>query len=176
MNGPQSFYDDLASDYHLIYPDWEKSIQRQAAALDRILRSRIDCDPPTTSILDCTCGIGTQTLGLTQLGYQLRGTDLSPSAIARARQEAEARDFKIRFDPVDVRELDQVESGLFDVVLSCDNAIPHLMSDAHIESALHQMHHRLKSDGLLLIGIQVILPRFGRHTVKPLLELRIYLG
>lgn len=30
----QSFYDDLASDYHLVYADWDRSIERQAAALD----------------------------------------------------------------------------------------------------------------------------------------------
>jgi hypothetical protein len=36
-DGVRDFYDDLAPDYHLIYPDWDLSIERQghAAAPDR---------------------------------------------------------------------------------------------------------------------------------------------
>jgi hypothetical protein len=32
-----SFYDDLASFHHLLYADWEASVQRQGAALDDVL-------------------------------------------------------------------------------------------------------------------------------------------
>ncbi|WP_406444403.1 hypothetical protein OHB14_36300 [Streptomyces sp. NBC_01613] len=30
----RDFYDDLAPDYHLIFPDWDASMRRQAAAQD----------------------------------------------------------------------------------------------------------------------------------------------
>ena len=33
------FYDRLAPFYHLIFPDWEASIARQAAALDAVIRA-----------------------------------------------------------------------------------------------------------------------------------------
>jgi hypothetical protein len=32
------FYDQLAPFYHLIFPDWEASIRRQAAALENIIQ------------------------------------------------------------------------------------------------------------------------------------------
>jgi hypothetical protein len=60
------FYDGLAEDYHLVYADWDASIRRQAAALDRLIRERTGTQH--CRILDCTCGIGTQSLGLAALG------------------------------------------------------------------------------------------------------------
>jgi SAM-dependent methyltransferase len=88
----QQFYDELASLYHLVYPDWNASIERQAAALDAVIR---ECWPPVRTILDAACGIGTQALGLAQLGYHVTSSDLSPSAVARARREAVDRDLDI---------------------------------------------------------------------------------
>jgi hypothetical protein len=36
----ERFYDELAPFYHLIFPDWEASIRRQAEALDGVIRER----------------------------------------------------------------------------------------------------------------------------------------
>src|SRR5215471_9239016 len=79
----EDFYDRLAPFYHLVYPDWEASVQRQAAALDGILRDRWGSE--CRAILDVACGIGTQALGLARLGYAVTGSDLSSAAVARAR-------------------------------------------------------------------------------------------
>lgn len=46
--------------------------------------------PPPARILDCACGIGTQTLGLAGAGYRVHGTDLSPEAVRRARTASAA--------------------------------------------------------------------------------------
>lgn len=63
------FYDTLAPYYHLIYADWEVSIGRQSRALDAIIRST--GGPQPRSVLDASCGIGTQSIGLAQLGYEV---------------------------------------------------------------------------------------------------------
>ena len=52
------FYDKIAPFYHLIYPDWEGSIARQASAIDGIVRER--WGPGDKSVLDVACGVGTQ--------------------------------------------------------------------------------------------------------------------
>lgn len=57
-----AFYDVLSPFYHLIYPDWQASIARQAQALDSIIRSM--GGPQRRTVLDAACGIGTQSLGL----------------------------------------------------------------------------------------------------------------
>ena len=83
-------YDELASQYHLIFEDWELSVERQGAALSSILQGK--CGLATTArILDCACGIGTQSLGLAKMGFRVAGCDLSARAIERARLEASRR-------------------------------------------------------------------------------------
>jgi 2-polyprenyl-3-methyl-5-hydroxy-6-metoxy-1,4-benzoquinol methylase len=70
-------YDDLADQYHLIFENRELSMERQAAALASILQ--LTCGLSSTArILDCACGIGTQSLGLAKLGFRVIGCDLSP--------------------------------------------------------------------------------------------------
>jgi hypothetical protein len=50
--GIKDFYDQLASNYHLIFDDWEASIRRQAAVLGAILER--ECGPSASvKILDC---------------------------------------------------------------------------------------------------------------------------
>jgi len=60
------FYNTLAPYYRLIYADWEVSIGRQSRALDAIIRSTVASLP--RSVLDASCGIGTQSIGVAQLG------------------------------------------------------------------------------------------------------------
>ena len=71
----ERFYDELAPFYHLIFPDWEASIQRQAESLDGVIRER--WGEGRLSILDVACGIGTQALGLAALGHRVTASDIS---------------------------------------------------------------------------------------------------
>ena len=38
MEETEQFYAGMTPLYHLIYPDWEQSMQRQARALDTLIR------------------------------------------------------------------------------------------------------------------------------------------
>lgn len=75
-------YDEIATLYHLIYPDWNAAIAQQAVALDAIIRK--DVGPPPRSILDVSCGIGTQALGLAALGHAVTASDLSSTVVVRS--------------------------------------------------------------------------------------------
>src|SRR5262245_22465570 len=130
----QDFYDRLAPYYHLIYPHWDTSIARQSAGLERVLTEF--GVPPGSALLDAACGIGTQALGLAQRGYRVTASDLSPGAIARARNEAEMRGLPITFTVADLRSLSRSFATRFPAVIACDNAIPHLLSDEDIRTAL----------------------------------------
>jgi hypothetical protein len=35
----RDFYDALASQYHLVFEDWDESVERQASALDGVIRA-----------------------------------------------------------------------------------------------------------------------------------------
>lgn len=150
MKNTQSFYDDLASHYHLIFEDWDASVWQQAEALDRLIR--LSVQKPHPSILDCACGIGTQAIGLAAKGYEVLGTDLSPTAVERARKEAERWGVNAKFSVADMRQLEGVSSSQFDVVLCGDNSIAHLLTAEDLLQAFRSMHERVAVDGVLVVS------------------------
>ncbi|MFQ5633203.1 MAG: class I SAM-dependent methyltransferase [bacterium] len=84
------FYTDLTPYYHLIFEDWDKSIAWQANQISDIIRDGWGSDVET--ILDASCGIGTQAIGLAQKGFRVTASDLAPGPIERAIAEASARE------------------------------------------------------------------------------------
>ena len=146
-----SFYDGLADEYHLLFADWDASVRRQGEILDRLIAGQLG--PPPHQVLDCACGIGTQALGLAARGYQVHGTDISPAAVERAQREAARIGVPLTTAVADLRTLQAVE-GTFDVVLACDNAIPHLLTDDDLQLAALGMRAKLREDGLLVVSIR----------------------
>ncbi|WP_030605715.1 class I SAM-dependent methyltransferase [Streptomyces fulvoviolaceus] len=147
----RDFYDDLAPDYHLIFQDWDASMAYQATVLDELVRARLGAGP--RRILDCSCGIGTQAIGLALSGHEVVGSDLSPRAAARATAEAAARGATLPTAAADMRHLPFV-SSVFDVVVCADNALPHLLSAQDVTAALRGMRRVLREDGLLLLTVR----------------------
>jgi glycine/sarcosine N-methyltransferase len=146
------FYDLLSADYHAMYADWRSEVLRQGKILDTLIRRHLG--ERQVSVLDCTCGIGTQAIGLATCGYNVYATDLSAAAVQRARREAASFGVHIPFAVADIRFLDSMVTHTFDVVLSCDNSISHLMDDADLLQAAGQIRGRLKRDGVFLATIR----------------------
>jgi SAM-dependent methyltransferase len=145
------FYDDLAPFYRLIYADWYTAIGRQAGALDEIIRQHIGA---ARTVLDVSCGIGTQCLGLAEAGYQVTASDLSFVAVERATVEASAKGLSIDFSVADMRHAFDHHGGGFDVVVSGDNSVPHLLSDADISVAFTQFLQCLRRGGLFVMSVR----------------------
>ena len=137
-----TFYDGLSNTYHLLFEDWAQSIRLQGPILDRLLAAHLG--PGPHAVLDCCCGIGTQAIGLALLGHRVVGTDLSSEAIARAAREAPAFGVSIPFTVADVRELTSKVADTFDVIIACDNALPHLTEDAELLQAVREMAGKLR--------------------------------
>ena len=150
MTDPQTFYDSLAGDYHLMFGDWWASAERQGAVLSGMLGDRGVA--PHATVLDCTCGIGTQALPLAARGYRVTGSDLSAAAVERARAEADARGIDIRLRTADVRALPADEQ--YDAVLAADNSLPHLRTDAELGAALTAVRRCLRPGGVFLASVR----------------------
>jgi SAM-dependent methyltransferase len=142
---PATFYDELADDYHLIYADWDASIRRQADALDALIGQ------DHAAVLDCSCGIGTQAIGLALRGHCVTGTDLSPRAAARAAREAAQRKVTLHTAAADMRRL-PFPDARFDTVVCADNSLPHLLTEQDVHAALAEMRRVLRPAGLLLVS------------------------
>jgi SAM-dependent methyltransferase len=146
-----SFYDELAPLYHLIFDDWDTSIERQGRMLTQLIRTRW---PDHHTVLDVTCGIGTQAIALAINGFRVNGSDISSRAVERAIEEARRRNQDIAFSVCDMREAFAQHGGGFDLVVSCDNSIPHLLTDAEISIALSQMFACLRPGGGCVITVR----------------------
>ena len=179
---PAAFYDGLAGEYHAIYDDWWAGAQWHAGIVDKVLQSAgVDRG---SDVLDCACGIGTQALGLAHLGYKVTGTDISANAIARAEREAAARAIDVTLAVADMRSVQEVQPGPFDAAICCDNALPHLLTDADLDRALLSIRRTLRAGGVFLASARttttacsrndrrafprsfVIVPRVARSTAR----------
>ncbi len=146
------FYDALADNYDLVYGGrWEEATIRQGEVLDVLIEASLG--PGARDVLDCSCGIGTQALGLAMRGHRVYGTDISERAVERARREASRLGLRATFAVADFRDLGSVPGG-FDVVISCDNSIPHMLTDSELRLAIASMHTKLRPNGLLVVSIR----------------------
>jgi SAM-dependent methyltransferase len=152
MGGVAGFYDQLAPYYHLIFADWDASIARQAEQLDGLIRSRVGAE--ARDLLDVSCGIGTQALGLAARGYRVVASDLSPGQIERARREASARGLAIAWSVADLAGAFDHHQREFPVVLSADNSLPHLLDDAAILGALRQLKRCTAAGGACILTLR----------------------
>jgi SAM-dependent methyltransferase len=148
----EAFYDNLAPYYRWLYADWDASVARQAALFDAVIREVRG--PQVREVLDAACGIGTQTLGLAELGYRLTASDISPVEIELARAEASRRGLTIDFRVADMRRLWEAHRRQFDVIIAGDNAIPHLLSDGDILLAFEQFYRCTVSGGGCIISVR----------------------
>ena len=161
----EGYYDQLSPYYKYIYTDWDASLQRQAVMLDGVIQEYFG--NRAQRILDVACGTGTQSIGLAQLGYAVIASDISPGELEQARDEATKRGLKIDFRVADMRSLSSGYQDQFDLILACDNAIPHLLSDEEILQAFREFYQCTKLDGGCLISVRdyAIMERSGKQLI-----------
>jgi 2-polyprenyl-3-methyl-5-hydroxy-6-metoxy-1,4-benzoquinol methylase len=147
----EEFYEELADCYHLIYEDWDRSIERQAATLNSLLASHLGNKP--LRVLDCACGIGTQSIGLAQLGHHVLASDLSQSAVNRAKKEAQQRNLDIEFHLSDMTSLKEIERENFDAAIAIDNALPHI-DRSQLGQAATAIASKLRPNGIFIASIR----------------------
>jgi SAM-dependent methyltransferase len=150
------FYEKLTPFYHLIYPDddgnWDNMMKRQSTTLAKFAEEYLGKGIET--ILDVSCGIGTQALGLAQLGYNITASDLTAASIERAKREAEKREVTIDFSIADMREAFSHHGCQFDLVISCDNSILHLLTDEDMLTAFRQFYQCTLPGGGCAISVR----------------------
>ncbi len=156
MNGvdklTESYYDVLAPYYKYLYPDWESGMKWQAEALDGVIREYFG--ETAQAILDVACGIGTQSIGLAKLGYRVTASDISGGEIEQARMESSRRGVAVEFQVADMKRAWDVHQRQFDVVIACDNSMPHLQSEEEILQALEQFYRCTRPGGGCIVTVR----------------------
>ena len=152
MSITQQFYDQLASQYDKLFLDWQATTKEQAALLDRLFRNQgFDL---TARVLDCACGIGTQSIGLAALGYPVTASDISDAELAEAKTRAEKNGVAISFRHADFRALEKAFSTPFDIVVAMDNALPHMLTKEDLAAAIRSIVGQIAPDGLFVASIR----------------------
>jgi glycine/sarcosine N-methyltransferase len=97
------------------------------------------------TILDCSIGTGNITLQLSELGYQLTGSDLSANMLKKCEEKARERNINVQLFQSDFREIAENTEKMYDCVMSTGNSLPYVENDEVIKT-LHIM------DSLVSVG------------------------
>lgn len=146
------YYNFFAQYYHLILPDWEESIQSEGIILKRIIEKHSKIN--VKSVLDCTCGIGIQTISLAMQGVNICGSDISAEELNIAKRETEKRNLNIDYYLADCRELSKTFSNRFDAIISIDSAMPHLLTAENFTKAFSSIYEQLNLGGVFLASFR----------------------
>lgn len=152
MDITQNFYDKMASQYDKLFQDWSQTTKEQAVILDAIFRK--NGFDTSARLLDCACGIGTQSIGLASMGYRVTGSDISSCELEEAKARSEQHHLDICFKQADFRSLDQTFSDDFDIIICMDNALPHMLTEEDLESAVKSISNQLASGGIFAASIR----------------------
>ena len=99
MSIVQTFYDNLATQYDKLFLDWQATTQEQAEILHKIFQNHgFGFD---AKILDCACGIGTQSIGIAKFGYHVTASDISDAELVEAKRRAKENRVEICFKHAD---------------------------------------------------------------------------
>ena len=152
MNITQTFYDKLASNYDKLFLDWEAATKEQAVILDKIFKAYgFNKD---AKILDCACGIGTQAIGLASIGYNVTASDISDEELKEAKQRATNNNVTIDFNHADFCALSDTFSEKFDIIIAMDNALPHMLTENDLKTAIKSITNQLKEGGIFVASIR----------------------
>lgn len=124
------------------------NINEQTTAKNSLIETLLKAQQVKT-VLDMTCGTGSQVFYLAERGYDVIGSDFSPALIAQAKKKAQALNLTITFMDGDMRT---VKAGKFDAVITIFNAIGHL-TKADFETALKNICDNLHSHGVYIFDI-----------------------
>lgn len=102
------------------------------------------------SVLDMTCGTGSQVFFLKKLGYDVVGTDLSKKLIKLAKNKTKVKDEEIEFVAGDIRKIKL--NRTFDAIITIFNAIGHLTKN-EFEKAIQNIHNHLNPGGIYVFDI-----------------------
>ena len=152
MSITQTFYDNLASQYDKLFLDWQATTQEQAHSLDRIFTA--NGFDKSANILDCACGIGTQTIGLAAIGYNVTGSDISDGEIAEAKERAKKNNVSVSFEHANFCALSDTFFAQFDIVIAMDNALPHMLTSNDLASAIKSIVNQIKDGGIFVASIR----------------------
>lgn len=101
------------------------------------------------TVLDLTCGTGSQVLWLAKHGYKVTGSDFSPNLLKIAKSKVRKEKINVKLLIGDMRT---TQAGRFDAVITIFNAVGHL-NKADFNKAMKNIYRNLHKGGLYVFDI-----------------------
>lgn len=136
-----SHYSDQAKSYDAFN---EENSKKTNQTIEKILKKY-----KVKTVLDLTCGTGSQVFWLAKRGYEIMGSDINTNMLKAARARAKKEKCAVKFLQGDMRT---IKVGNFDAVISIFNAIGHL-TKSDFEKAIRNIHANLKVGGIYVFDI-----------------------
>jgi SAM-dependent methyltransferase len=108
--------------------------------------------PGSGSLLDVACGTGMAVAPMLRRGWVVRGCDISPRMVDRARSKYP----EVQFDVADMRDLPRFDEDGFDLVWALNDPMNYLLGDGELQLALESMGRNLAVDGLLVFDVNTL--------------------
>lgn len=99
-------------------------------------------------VLDLGCGRGRHSLNLARHGYNVKGIDLSPNAIEKARKKAAEAGLDITFQVGDMREVSEKD---MDMVVNLFTTFGYFEQDEENRLVLKNVYDMLRTGGLFFL-------------------------
>lgn len=136
-----SHYNKAAKNYDAFNEEHSQVINK---VIENILRKY-----KVKTVLDLTCGTGSQAFYLLKRKYKVVGVDINSNMLKVAKIKAQKNKLKVKFIKGDMRTS---KIGQFDAVVTIFNAVGHL-TKIDFEKAMRNIHANLKKGGLYIFDI-----------------------
>lgn len=103
------------------------------------------------TVLDCACGTGQHLYMLSEMGFDVSGSDYSEAMLDVADENLKKHDKTIPLCQSDFRYLEKKHTETFDAIVCLTTALPHLHTNKDLITALKSMKNRLNQNGLLVL-------------------------
>lgn len=134
-------YNDSAESYDILN---EKNSRQINQVIEEILREH-----QVESVLDLTCGTGSQVFWLAKCGYKVTGSDINKAMLEIAKDKAKKDQLDVELLEGDMRS---INPGTFDAVITILNAVGHLTRQ-DFELAIKNIRKNLNDGGLYIFDI-----------------------
>lgn len=122
----------------------EKNSEQINRLLEQILKKY-----KVKTVLDLTCGTGSQVFWLINRGFEVVGSDINTNMLKVAKRKAKQEKLAVKFLKGDMRT---TQVGKFDAVITIFNAIGHL-TKIDFEKAIKNINKNLNDGGLYIFDI-----------------------
>lgn len=159
-------FSQYAAYYDILYQD--KDYTKEALFISKLIKEELAKKNSDVRVLDVACGTGRHVIELSQLGYNVAGSDQSKEMIEKAMKESEMRKLDIEYYNESFQSLGKIGKK-YDVILSMFSAINYITNYKDLSITFKNINYLLLDDGIFVFDFwngNAVIDSFSPVRVK----------